>query len=81
MKYEEKKQFFSDFYFFQGLRVGDYILTVNNQTVENMNGDEFKQFLRTSTQNVNKYGNRLLLEVINEDSYQPSVLPDDSSIP
>jgi hypothetical protein len=45
-----------------------------------MNAADFNQFLRTSAQNSETYGKPLLLEVINESSYQPPALPDDSSI-
>lgn len=44
-----------------------------------MNGFEFNQFLRTSAQNAEAHGNPLSLQVINEDSYQPSGVPDDVS--
>lgn len=44
-----------------------------------MTGNEFSSFLRTSVQNVEANGNPLLIEVINEDSYQQSGIPDDSS--
>jgi hypothetical protein len=44
-----------------------------------MSASDFKQFLRTSAQNAETYGNPLLLQVINEDSYQPSAVSDDVS--
>jgi hypothetical protein len=40
---------------------------------------DFNQFLRTSAQNAETHGNPLLLQVINEDSYQHSAAPDDIS--
>jgi hypothetical protein len=45
-----------------------------------MSANDFTQFLRTSAQNTETHGNPLLLEVINEDSYQPSALPDNVSM-
>lgn len=58
-------------FFSQGLRVGDYILTVNDRNVEKMSAADFNNFLRTSVQNTEANGNPLIIEVINEDSYQP----------
>ena len=45
-----------------------------------MSAFDFNQFLRTSAQNAETHGNPLVLEVINEDSYQPSALPDEISL-
>jgi len=42
-----------------------------------MNAVDFNQFLRASAQNADTSGNPLLLEVINEDSYQLPTLSDD----
>ncbi len=58
--------------------MGDYILAVNDQNVERMNATDFSVFLRTSAQNAYAQDSPLLLEVINEDSYQPPVVSDDA---
>jgi hypothetical protein len=42
-----------------------------------MSAHDFNQFLRTSAQNAETQGNPLLLQVINEDSYQTSSIPPD----
>ena len=36
------------YYYFEGLRVGDYIISFDGKSVQHMNGDEFTNFLRVS---------------------------------
>lgn len=54
----------------QGLRVGDYILRVNNQTVEHMNPTEFNNLMQNLVRNDNTRDGALLLEVMDEDTYR-----------
>ena len=54
----------------QGLRVRDYILRVNNQTVEHMNPTEFNQLMKNLVGNENPRDAALLLEVMDEDTYR-----------
>jgi hypothetical protein len=54
----------------QGLRVGDYILRVNNQTVEHMNPQEFNHLMQNLVRNDNTRDGTLLLEVMDEDTYR-----------
>ncbi|CAF3566014.1 unnamed protein product [Rotaria sp. Silwood1] len=54
----------------QGLRVGDYILRVNNQTVEHMNATEFTSLMQNLVRNDNLRDGALLLEVMDEDTYR-----------
>jgi len=51
------------------MRVGDYVLTINNQEVQNMDKDEFNKCLRTSAKSAESRGDPLVLEVTSEDSY------------
>ena len=59
------------FFYFQGLYVGDYISSVNNQNVESMGGPDFNKLMRSSAEHIKHTGRSLLLEVIREDSSQP----------
>lgn len=54
----------------KGLRVGDIILSVNNQDVTRMNADDFTKFLRASAQNADAIGQPLVLEVTHDETYQ-----------
>ncbi|UJR14959.1 hypothetical protein I4U23_001938 [Adineta vaga] len=54
----------------QGLRVGDYILRVNNQNVEHMNPLEFNQLMQTLVRSDAGRDGTLLLEVMNENTYR-----------
>lgn len=54
----------------QGLRVGDYILRVNNQTVEHMNAAEFSSLMQSLVRNDSSRDGALLLEVMDEDTYR-----------
>ena len=54
----------------QGLRVRDYILRVNNQTVEHMNPTEFNQMMQNLVRNDNTRDGTLLLEVMDEGTYR-----------
>ncbi|CAF3177363.1 unnamed protein product [Rotaria sp. Silwood2] len=54
----------------QGLRVGDYILRVNNQTVEHMSPSEFTSLMQNLVRNDNLRDAALLLEVMDEDTYR-----------
>jgi len=58
------------------MRVGDYILTINNQEVQNMDKDEFNKCLRTSAKSAESRGDPLVLEVTSEDSYEFPTTPD-----
>lgn len=60
------------FFYDEGLRVGDNILTVNNQDVTQMNAGEFTRFLRTSAQNADARSQPLVLEVTRDDVYPSS---------
>ncbi|CAF3266956.1 unnamed protein product [Rotaria socialis] len=54
----------------QGLRVGDYILRVNNQTVEHMSPAEFTSLMQTLVRNDTTRDGALLLEVMDEETYR-----------
>jgi C-terminal processing protease CtpA/Prc len=54
----------------QGLRVGDYILRVNNQTVEHMNPSEFNYLMQNLVRNDSTRDGNLLLEVMDEETYR-----------
>ncbi len=54
----------------QGLRVGDYILRVNNQTVEHMNPSDFNYLMQNLVRNDPTRDGNLLLEVMDEDTYR-----------
>jgi C-terminal processing protease CtpA/Prc len=54
----------------QGLRVGDYILRVNNQNVEHMNPSEFNYLMQNLVRNDSTRDGNLLLEVMDEDTYR-----------
>ncbi|CAF1230905.1 unnamed protein product [Rotaria sordida] len=54
----------------QGLRVGDYILRVNNQRVEHMNPSEFTSLMQNLVRNDNVRDGALFLEVMDEDTYR-----------
>jgi hypothetical protein len=54
----------------QGLRVGDYILRVNNQTVEHMNPTDFDRLMQNLVRNDNTRDGTLLLEVMDENTYR-----------
>jgi len=54
----------------QGLRVGDYILRVNNQTVEHMNPTDFNRLMQNLVRNDNTRDGTLLLEVMDENTYR-----------
>ena len=54
----------------QGLRVGDYILRVNNQTVEHMNSTEFNYLMQNLVRNDTTRDGNLFLEVMDEDTYR-----------
>jgi hypothetical protein len=58
------------------MRVGDYILTINNQEVQNMDKGQFDQCLRSSAKTAESRGNPLVLEVTSGDSYARSTTPD-----
>jgi hypothetical protein len=65
----------------QGLRVGDYILRVNNQTVEHMSPTDFNYLMQNLVRNDPTRDGNLLLEVMDEDTYRsinnlPSLPPD-----
>jgi hypothetical protein len=54
----------------QGLRVGDYILRVNNKTVEHMNPKEFNELMQNLVRNDYVRDGTLLLEVMDEETYR-----------
>lgn len=54
----------------QGLRVGDYILRVNNQTVEHMEPTEFNYLMQNLVRSDSGRDGNLLLEVMDEDTYR-----------
>lgn len=54
----------------QGLRVGDYILRVNNQTVEHMNAPDFTYLMQNLVRNDTTRDGNLSLEVMDEDTYR-----------
>lgn len=54
----------------QGLRVGDYILRVNNQTVQHMSQAEFNHLMQNFVRNDTTRDGNLLLEVMDEDTYR-----------
>lgn len=54
----------------QGLRVGDYILRVNNQTVEHMNSADFNYLMQNLVRNDTTRDGNLLLEVMDEETYR-----------
>jgi hypothetical protein len=54
----------------QGLRVGDYILRVNNQTVEHMSPNEFTNLMQSLVRSDSMRDGNLLLEVMDEDTYR-----------
>ncbi len=54
----------------QGLRVGDYILRVNNQNVEHMNPTDFNYLMQNLVRSDSARDGNLLLEVMDEDTYR-----------
>ena len=54
----------------QGLRVGDYILRVNNQNVEHMNPPEFNQLMQNLVRSDAGRDGTLLLEVMDAATYR-----------
>jgi len=54
----------------QGLRIGDYILRVNNQTVEHMNPADFNHLMQNLVRNDSTRDGNLLLEVMDEETYR-----------
>ena len=54
----------------QGLRVGDYILRVNNQTVEHMNPADFNYLMQNLVRSDTTRDGNLLLEVMDEETYR-----------
>ena len=59
----------------QGLRVGDYILRVNNQTVEHMNPNDFEQLMKNLLRNDHTRDGTLLLEVMDQETYRTNYQP------
>ena len=55
------------YYYFEGLRVGDYIISFDGKSVQHMNGDEFTNFLRVSIIAAEKRNGPLILEVVGEE--------------
>jgi len=62
----------------QGLRAGDYILRVNNQSVENMSPDQFNQLMSSLVRNDQMRDGTLLLEVMDEDTFRHTTTPSTS---
>jgi hypothetical protein len=57
------------------MRVGDYVLTINNQEVQNMDKQEFKRYLESSGRSAESRGVPLVLEVTSEGSYARPKIP------
>ena len=70
----------------QGLRVGDYILRINNQSVEHMHPHDFNYLMQNSVNRDPSREKALLLEVMDENTYRslnrlpPASKPHQSSI-